>query len=91
MDTKTREYWAAHIKASEQFEGSQSEYCEKHGIKVGSLSARKSQLQNATRSSKRSSSSFCRVQLSNSQKTTLPRLPDPVWLARFLKAWGSDA
>lgn len=36
-----KEFWLAHIKAAETFDGTNKEYCKRHGLNLGSFSGYK--------------------------------------------------
>ncbi len=40
----TQEYWTQHIKAAEQFKGTNKDYCQHTGINYGSLSSYRKKL-----------------------------------------------
>lgn len=90
-----KEFWIEHIKASESFDGTLKAYCDLHGLKMGSMSSYRTKLgySNSQKKSskKKTKSEFVPVKVSSKPG---PRpsmtLPDPVWLAQFLKAWGGQ-
>ena len=40
----SKEFWRAHIKAAEAFDGTDKEYCVRHGLNLGSFSGYKNKL-----------------------------------------------
>ena len=81
------EYWTQHINAAEKFKGSNKEYCKHAGIKYGSLSAYRKKL-GFTGPKDLTESKFATVEIPKSPPLrNAPSLPEPEWLARFLKAW----
>ena len=83
-----KEFWINHIKAAEKFKGTNKEYCRINGIKMGSLSAYRRKF-GFSMPRKKKVSIFSTVEV---VKRPLPKkigkLPDPKWLADFLRAWG---
>ena len=88
-----RDFWIHHIEAAAEFEGTFKEYCHRHGLKPSSLNVYRKKLGYSKPRSggSRASRDFVPVKVSNSRP--VPResanLPDPIWLAQFLKAWGN--
>ena len=83
------EYWTQHIQAAEKFKGTNKEYCKKYGIKLGSLSAYRKKLGYSTpRNFRKNKFATVSVEKTPPQKRSSD-LPDPAWLASFLKAWVS--
>ena len=84
-----KEFWFEHFKAAEVFLGTNKEYCLKHGLNLGTFNAQKNKL-GFTKRKKTETSGFSEVRVSprGSDRTQM-HLPDPKWLAEFLKAWGS--
>lgn len=81
------EYWTQHIKAAEKFNGSNKEYCKHAGIKYGSLSGYRKKM-GFTGSKDVSESRFAKLEVPKSPVLkSASILPEPEWLARFLKAW----
>ena len=87
MDESKKQFWLNHIEGAKRFDGTQSQYCAQHGIKPASLSAYKAMLV-GRRVSKRSR--FTKVEISDSPRKD-SSLPDPIWLASFLRAWSGRA
>lgn len=90
-----KEFWLEHIKAAEAFEGTIKEYCRLHNLKMGSMSSYRTKLgfsKPLRRLKKKKKSNFVPIKVSSSPaKLKAPSsLPDPKWLAQFLKAWSDQ-
>jgi hypothetical protein len=86
------EFWHNHIKAAESFDGTLKEYCQQHKINAGSMSAYRTRLgYSKTRRQVKSKekSKFIPVTAPSlpSREARVSSLPDPKWLAQFLRAW----
>jgi len=87
-----KEYWINHIESAETFDGTLKKYCQLHGLKMGSMSSYRTKLGYSTKSKKKikKSEKFIPIKVFSAQPQKLPALttlPDPKWLAQFLKAW----
>ena len=80
------EYWTQHIQAAENFKGTNKEYCRKAGIKYGNLSAYRKKL-GFTKRTEAKKSNFATLEVAKPRTEKSASLPEPEWLARFLKAW----
>ena len=80
-----KDFWTIHIQAAEQFEGTNKKYCEIHGLNLGSFNAYRNKLGYSKPRKKLKSSGFSQVQVT--AERTKSNLPDPKWVAEFLKAW----
>lgn len=80
----TKDFWRKHIEAADQYDGTIKEYCEQNGLKFGSMSSYRSKL---GLSKKRARPKFTPIKINTTPKTKSSSLPDPKWLAQFLKAW----
>lgn len=94
-DQQTRkEFWIQHIEAAERFNGPLTEYCRIHNLKLGSMSSYRTKLgysKASKRRIKQVSSNFTPVKVSRTESSSAPgKLPDPKWLAQFLKAWSGQ-
>jgi hypothetical protein len=82
-----KESWTAHIKAAEAFDGTNKEYCKVHGLNYGSFNGYKNKL-GYSRRAKAKPSEFSEIRVSSSEVFgSGTQLPDPKWLADFLRAW----
>lgn len=82
------EFWTLHIQAAQRFDGTNKEYCKLHGLNPGSLSSYRNKLGFSKPRKKAKVSGFSQVKVSlPAANQPAPLLPDPVWLAEFLKAW----
>lgn len=88
-----QEFWIEHIKAAESFEGTLKAYCDLHGLKMGSMSSYRTKLgysRSKKKGIKKKPSEFVPIKVSPAggpSRKPEKNLPDPVWLAQFLKAW----
>ena len=82
--TKRKDFWKSHVEAAEKFNGSLTEYCRKHNLNPGTLSAYRHKLGLSKPRHKNAAFSAVKV---TSENTKTVDLPDPKWLAQFLKAY----
>jgi len=87
-----KEFWIEHIKAAEAFDGTLKDYCQQHDLKMGSMSSYRTKLGYSVRRRKllkKKKSDFIPVKVSPNRPILAVslKLPDPIWLAEFLKAW----
>ena len=80
-----RDFWTHHIKSSEAHEGGSKEYCQIHGLNPGTLNSYRSRLGYSKPQKKSVPSPFVPVNIYPKPQSNLP---DPIWLAKFLKALG---
>ena len=90
-----KEFWLEHIKAADAYNGTLREYCQLHNLKMGSMSSYRTKLGHSTPRRKvraKKKSEFIPVNVSSTPpRPSVPeKLPDPNWLAQFLKAWSSQ-
>ena len=85
QNVSRREFWTQHIKSSEVHEGGSKEYCQIHGLNPGTLNAYRSKLGYSKPQKKSVPSPFVPVNICPKPQSNLP---DPIWLAKFLKALG---
>lgn len=76
--SEREKFWRDHIEAAKGFSGSEAEYCRLNGLKHSSFGSRKRKFERALKGV----SSFVKVSAST---RGLKSLPDPEWLARFLR------
>ena len=81
-----KEYWTQHIRAAEDFKGTNKEYCRRVGIKYGNLSSYSKKL-GFTKRAEPKKSNFTTVEIAKPQTKKSAELPEAEWLAKFLKAW----
>lgn len=82
-----KDFWIAHIRAAETFAGTNKEYCKIHGLNLGSFSGYKNKFGYSRRTSK-PASGFSEIRVTPAEPLKSERrLPDPNWLAEFLRAW----
>lgn len=88
-----KEFWLAHIKAAETFDGTNKEYCKRHGLNLGSFSGYKNKFGFSGRKKANTKpSGFAEVQIGGKPGAIRGGpLPDPKWLAEFLKAWVAES
>ncbi len=80
-------FWLNHVKAAEKFKGSYRKYCELHGLNAGSFSSYRNKF-GFTKPAKEKKSKFSPIEVVPPKvNSPPPSLPDPQWLAEFLKAW----
>lgn len=88
-----KEFWIHHIESAEAFDGSLKEYCQLHGLKMGSMSSYRTKLGYSIKGKQKpkakKASNFTPLKISSpaAKPQILTNLPDPNWLAQFLKAW----
>lgn len=89
--TSRKEFWRAHIELAELFNGTNKEYCLKHGLHPGSFSSYRKKLgYSKPRKEPQKTAAFSQVQVKpKASELSTAKLPDPNWLAEFLKALGS--
>lgn len=82
-----KEFWRRHIAAAESFDGSFREYCSLHNLNPSSMNSYRRRL--GYSKPRKKSSEFAAISISSTapSKTRDLGLPDPEWLAQFLKAW----
>ena len=85
-----KDFWLNHIRAAEEFEGTNKEYCRVNGLNPRNFNAYRSRYGFARKKTevKIKSAGFSTVQVVDSSREEGLDLPDPRWLAEFLKAWG---
>lgn len=89
-----KEFWIQHIESAETFPGALKEYCQSQGLNPGTLNAYRQKYgysKPRKRSNPKKAPAFTPVHVTG-QPTAESHgleLPDPVWLAEFLKAWRS--
>lgn len=87
------DFWRSQIEQADKFNGTIKEYCLKNGLNPGTLNAYRKKLgysKPKRRVQKRLAFSQVQVQVARAVQDPEPSsctLPDPKWLAAFLKAW----
>lgn len=70
--------WADHVRSSEEYQGSVSDYCRFHGLSIHSLGYHKRKLRSKQ-------GGFAELKVVG--QSTYPQLPDPTWLAQFIHSF----
>jgi hypothetical protein len=71
------EFWRRHIKAMDEFEGSQAAYAATHGLSVSKLVYYRDKFKKAD--------GFARVVEKVMPARSSPQLPDPRWLSQLIR------
>ena len=83
----TKEFWINHFQQAEKFNGSNKLYCERNKLNLKTFGQYKIKYGFTTPKPKKvRTQSFSKIEVKTAEKV---HLPDPKWLAEFLKAWGS--
>lgn len=85
-----KEFWQTHIESALQFGGTNKQYCLIHDLDPGSFNAYRKKLgYSKPRRKVDRPAAFSEVLIKPQPKeSSSVKLPDPLWLAEFLKAWG---
>lgn len=77
-------FWQAHVEAMGTFAGSVEQYCQERGISYHSFMAWRTRLRKSRRLEQSEVKAFVPVTIEHQPG---PALPDPQWLALFLRSW----
>ena len=82
-----REFWRRHVTQSREYSGTDVQYCAEHGLKLGTFYSQKGRLRLRSPGRGEARSSFSKVSVVTEKKPPSVKLPDPKWVAEFLRAW----